>query len=141
MTTSHKQAVGQVQPLSLKKLSFGGVCLFCLFIALRIVDFDNYETWAAVPMLLLLIGYYFLLDLNVANVYKCGDDILVEHALRGEFLIPKEEVVAVKASWPLHKVSFSYTSFWFLPATGLFKAMLLAQEKDYEAGLQKFLES
>jgi len=141
MTTPHKQAVGLVQPLWLKKLWFGGVCLFCLLLGLMIVDLDNYETWAAIPMLLLLIGYHFLLGLNVANVYKYGEDILVEHALRGEFLIPKEEIVAVKAGWMLNKVSFSYTSFWFFRAAGFFKAMLLAQEKEYEAGLQQVLRS
>lgn len=135
------QAIGGVQPLWLKKLSFGGVCLFGLLIALMIVDVDNYKTWAAVPMLLLLIGYYFLLGFNVANIYKYGDNVLVEHALRGEFLIPKQEVIGVKAGWLLNQVSFSHTSFRFFHASGFFKAMLLAQEKEYEAGLTQLLKS
>jgi hypothetical protein len=140
MAPPHKQAVGQVQPLWLKKLSFGGVCLFCLLIGVLILDPDNDETWAALPMLLPLIGYHFLLGLNVANVYKYGDDILVEHAWRGEFLFPKDEVVAVKAGYWLNKVSFADTSFWFSHAPGYTKAMLLAQEKEYEAGLLQVLK-
>ena len=139
--TPQKQAIGGVQPLWLKKLSFGGVCLLGLFIASLIVDVDNYQTWAALPLVLLLIGYYFLLGLNVANVYKYGDDVLVEHALKGEFLISKAEVVGVKAGWLLNKVTFSHASFQFFHASGFFKAMLLAQEKEYEAGLTHSLKS
>ncbi|MBU6123083.1 hypothetical protein [Hymenobacter siberiensis] len=136
-----KKPVGVEQPLVLKKISFGVVCAFCGLIALMIFDSDNYKTWFSVPMILVVVSYYYFMGLNVSNVYKYGGRILVEHAVEGEFIYEKDELLAVKSALLFNKLCFADRTFYIFHSAGFMKALFLAGEKNYEQDIMRDLRS
>ncbi len=134
-----KTPIGFEQPMLLKKMYFGFVCVFCGLISLLIFNLDNYETWLSIPMALLLVVYYYYLTLNISNLYKYGDSIIVEHAIKGEFTFDKNELTDVKSNLFFDNIYFNEIKFSIFHSSGYTRASFLAGEKEYEQKIKQIL--
>ena len=91
-------------------------------------------------MILVVVVYHYFMGLNVSNVYKYGDHILVEHAFKGAFVYDKHELLAVKSTLLFKKLCFTDDrTFYLFHSARFIKALFLAGEKDYEQDIKRDL--